>query len=287
MIDLMGGKDPWAASTSGERLLFMLLQNHKEWRFLADTLQQTGLRLGRRFGGLTNFFVGASVLHLQQRLLRLAHDVRDQFPLDRYQQTKTLRARACDIIQLTPLEYSGDFGALIGEILTSAEQMPKEPSPGLKRVVIKNSPDYCYSCGRHFGAVTEDAPGGLAPTVDHLWPRALGGDSVEENLLPACGACNSAKGHIAAWQMAWIQPIVFSDIDEVNALRSLPKEAKMALHVRAAMVYAQQRGSSLKDAFLTIGPLEAPARIDGDQGFDFFNLRVHDESRTDVRWEPN
>ena len=287
MIDLISDGDPWVSETSGERLLFMLLQNHLEWRFLADTLQGTGLRLGRRFSSLTSFFVGASILHLQQRLLRLAHDVREQYPLDRSQQVTTLRARSCDTIQLTPLEYKGDFGVFIEEVLASAEQMPKEPSRGLKRTVIRNSPNYCYSCGREFGAFFEDAPEGLKPTVDHVWPRALGGDTIEANLLPACGACNSAKGHIAAWQMAWIQPIVFADIDEAHALGSLAKEAKMALHVRAAMSYAQQNGSSLKEAFLAIGPREPPVRIDSEQGFDFFNLRVHDESRTSVTWTPN
>ncbi|HVI98300.1 MAG TPA: HNH endonuclease signature motif containing protein [Sphingomonas sp.] len=288
MIELLGDKDPWVATTAGERLLFLLLRNHQEWRVLADSLTGAKLQIGRRYDNLSSFFVGASVLHLQQRLLRLAHDVRDQVP-DRWQQAAELRARACDIIQLTPLDYDGDFGALIEEVLTSAEQMPKEPGPGLKRLVLQNGPDSCYSCGRLFGAIYEDAPApdGLKATADHIWPRALGGDTNEANLLPACPSCNSAKGHIAAWQMAWIQPVVFADVDEINGLRSLQREVKMALHVRAAMAYAQKNGSTLRDALLAIGPREAPVRIDPDQGYDFFNLRVHDDIRTNVEWTPN
>jgi 5-methylcytosine-specific restriction endonuclease McrA len=288
MIELLGDNDPWVATTSGERLLFMLLRNHQEWRVLADSLRDARLRLGRRYDNLSSFFVGASVLHLQQRLLRLAVDVRDQVP-DRWEQAKELRKRACDIIQLTPIEYSGDYGALIEEVLTSAEQMPKEPSPGLKRLVIQNGPHSCYSCGRLFGAIYDDAPepDGLIATADHIWPRALGGDTIAENLLPACPSCNGAKGHIASWQMAWIQPVVFADVDEANGLRSLQRELKMALHVRAAMTYAQENGSTLRDALLAIGPREPPVRIDADQGYDFFNLRVHDDIRTGVNWTPN
>ena len=286
MIDLISDNDPWVSTTSGERLLFMLLQNHEEWRVLADALQKADLRLGRRYSSLSNYFFGASILHLQQRLLRLAHDVRNQFPLDRLQQISTLRARACDVIQLTPIEYRGDFGALIEEVLTSAEQMHREPAPGLKRLVFRNCPKSCYSCGREFGGIFEDEPEGLKPTADHVWPRALGGDTSEENLLPACGSCNSAKGHIAAWQMAWIQPIVFADVDETKSLKSLQLGVKLALHVRAAMVYAQQNGSTLKNAFLAIGPRESPTRVDSEQGYDFFNLRVHDEIRTSVNWIP-
>lgn len=85
MIELMGDNDPWIPTTSGERLLFMLLRHHHEWRVLAGLLKDAKLRLGRRYDNLSSFFVGASVLHLQQRLLRLAHDVRDQVP-DRWQQ---------------------------------------------------------------------------------------------------------------------------------------------------------------------------------------------------------
>lgn len=289
VIELLSNRAPWVATTAGERLLFLLLDRHDEWRILADTLQGASLLMGRRYGNLTNFFVGASVLHLQQRLLRLAHDIREQFPLDREQQTKELRARICDVIELTPLHYSGDFSEFVQEVLTSAEQMQKHPSITLKRAVIRGGPASCYSCGRMFGVAYEDAPGpdGLIATADHIWPRALGGDTVLENLLPACPRCNGAKSHIASWQMAWIQPIVFSDIDEESGLRSLPREVRVALHIRAAMSYAQVNGSSLKDALLAIGPREAPVRIDADQGYDFFNLRVHDAARTSVNWMPN
>jgi len=287
MIEMIGQSQPWVPTTSGERLLFMLLEHHRECRHLAETLATANLKLGRRYADLSSFFIGASVLHLQQRLLRLAHDVRDATPFDRLEQIKALRAQVCDVIDLTPLVYGGNFSSLIEEILISAEQMPKAPSKNLKKLVVANGPTACYSCGRDFGGVFEDAPEGLQATADHVWPRALGGDTIEDNLLSACPSCNSAKGHIAAWQMAWIQPIVFADVDEENGLKSLQREAKMALHIRAAMSYAQQNGSTLKNALLAIGPREPPVRIDGAQGYDFFNLRVHDAVRTNVDWTPN
>ncbi|WP_420566410.1 HNH endonuclease [Thalassobaculum sp.] len=282
-----GPWDPWVATTAGERLLFKLIQHHQEWKVLDDILKNADLRLGRRFEGLSSFFVGASILHLQQRLLRLAQDIRNQVD-DRWEQGEMLRAKIHDVIQLTSIEYRGDFSALVEEVLAGAEQMHKEPPSTLSRLVRRNHKEECYSCGRIFGAIYKDAPApnGLSATVDHIWPRALGGDTIEENLLPACPSCNSAKGHIAAWQMAWIQPVVFSDADEVNGLDSLRREVKIALHVRAAMAYAHANGSTLQDAFVAIGPREPPVRIDADQGYDFFNLRTHDDIRTNVRWIP-
>ncbi|WP_107676153.1 HNH endonuclease [Agrobacterium sp. LAD9] len=287
MIEFIDDPEPWHPTTSGERLLFLLLANHKEARYLAGALFETGLRFGRRYGDWSNFLVGASLLHLQQRLIRLADDVRYVFPTNRDDQLRELRARTCDVIQLTPIEYSANFGDLIEEILVSAEQMHRVPGPGLRKLVFRAGPHHCYSCGRLFGAVFEDAPDGLQATADHVWPRALGGDSNESNLLPACEQCNSAKSDLATWHTAWIQPVVFSDADDQDDLPPpVPRKVQMALHMRAAMAYARANGTTLRDAFLTIGPRDRPAKIDQDQGYDFFNMRVHDEGRTMVKWIP-
>lgn len=35
---------------------------------------------------------------------------------------------------------------------------------------------------------------GRATTADHVTPRAEGGDDAADNLRPACGPCNSARG---------------------------------------------------------------------------------------------
>lgn len=39
----------------------------------------------------------------------------------------------------------------------------------------------------------EDQPRGRALQVDHVVPRALGGDDSPRNLVPACGECNRAR----------------------------------------------------------------------------------------------
>lgn len=40
------------ATTAGERLLFLLLNRHDEWRILAEILQDASLLMGRRYGDL-------------------------------------------------------------------------------------------------------------------------------------------------------------------------------------------------------------------------------------------
>lgn len=36
--------------------------------------------------------------------------------------------------------------------------------------------------------------GGLRPTVDHVIPRSLGGETTIENLVTSCSPCNNKKG---------------------------------------------------------------------------------------------
>lgn len=286
MIEFLTGKDPWIATTSGERLLFALLHHHSDWRVLSSALKTANVQMARRCDSLTNFFVGASILHLQQRLIRQAQDVREVHPFARSLQAEELRIRAEHVLGLSPSTYTGNFIELIDEVLNSAEKLTANLSPGLKKRIKRAGPNHCHSCGLQFGIVPPNGEKILEATADHVWPRALGGDTSEDNLIPTCDICNSKKGHIAAWQMAWIQPIVFSDVDEENSLKAFPRDLQIALHIRAAMAYAQDNGTTLKDAFLTIGPREKISRIDPEQGYDFFNLRVHDPVRTNVNWIP-
>ena len=58
----------------------------------------------------------------------------------------------------------------------------------MKRQRIFERDDYrCVYCGEQFPA--EEL------TVDHVQPRVRGGDRSDGNLVTACGACNTLKGH--------------------------------------------------------------------------------------------
>lgn len=58
----------------------------------------------------------------------------------------------------------------------------------MKRLRIFERDDYrCVYCGERFPA--EEL------TLDHVQPRVRGGDRSDGNLVTACGACNTLKGH--------------------------------------------------------------------------------------------
>ncbi|MFO7524189.1 MAG: HNH endonuclease [Ignavibacteriaceae bacterium] len=53
-----------------------------------------------------------------------------------------------------------------------------------RRNILRRDGYKCAYCGR----------GDLPLTVDHIIPRARGGDDVWENLISACTKCNNKKG---------------------------------------------------------------------------------------------
>lgn len=58
----------------------------------------------------------------------------------------------------------------------------------MRREAVFARDDYrCAYCGERFPAE--------ALSVDHVQPRARGGDNSGGNLVSACGACNTRKGH--------------------------------------------------------------------------------------------
>ena len=55
--------------------------------------------------------------------------------------------------------------------------------------------DKCYYCGRKRN---ENQP--LKITLDHIYPRSLGGPTIPQNLIPACRKCNSLKENMTPEQ---------------------------------------------------------------------------------------
>jgi hypothetical protein len=56
-----------------------------------------------------------------------------------------------------------------------------------RKEIFERDAYQCVYCGTQFPA--EEL------TLDHVQPRVRGGDRSEGNLVTACGACNTLKGH--------------------------------------------------------------------------------------------
>lgn len=63
-----------------------------------------------------------------------------------------------------------------------------------KRGVLVRDNHRCVYCGAK------------ATTIDHVWPRALGGEDSYENCVACCEPCNSAKGSRTIEELGWSVP---------------------------------------------------------------------------------
>lgn len=69
----------------------------------------------------------------------------------------------------------------------------------IKRQTIFERDNFtCWMCERHCPPDSA-VPHPLAPTIDHIVPRSLGGTDDEDNLATACFQCNSRRG--ASWSI--------------------------------------------------------------------------------------
>jgi hypothetical protein len=73
----------------------------------------------------------------------------------------------------------------------------------------------CYMCGFDLDPTVDDQDARFV-TIEHLWPSSLGGDSIFENLMPACLRCQRDKAHGIPWAWVAVQNIVL-DIEPSDA----------------------------------------------------------------------
>ncbi|MES3100520.1 HNH endonuclease [Sphingomonas faeni] len=270
------------ASSFGEALLFQLLRYHRELPLLVESVDRLGVSLCGRSDDLADFYVGSTVMNIHMRLVKLAVDIREERErLD--DQIALFRVRAAAQLGLSHLTYGADLDDLARLAIRCAEMSARDGvPPNMTQAAAIETAGRCYSCGLYF--TDEDELGPLVRTGDHVWPASLGGDTVLSNMLPACGRCNSAKQHMAVWQMCWLQPEVYSYSKWSRASVIMANAVKMALHTRAAFDHAHVAGSTLKTAFLAIGARESVEVIDDDSSIDFFNMRVHSPKSSPTDW---
>lgn len=132
---------------------------------------------------------------------------------------------------------------------------------------------WCYLCGVELDYDPTDLKAHDRFTLDHVWPQAYGGDSSEENLLPACAACNVRKAHTASWSLYPIQSLIVGT--HQHELQLMPKEMRFAVRARAAQKLTHS-GLSLRESYLELGRPLTPLIVDTAQAVDVFNLRIPD-----------
>jgi 5-methylcytosine-specific restriction endonuclease McrA len=259
------------AATDGEELCNLIdrrILARAPWVELETALEATG-----RSDHLTAFFRQLVAVSVTGRIVSGGNALADAMGLDE----PVFRSEFGDLLRYyvrIPFQLSDDVYRFAVRAVRAARE-PFRNSTGNKiRSWSMQSHPHCYMCGTILDFV--GPPSHRSYTCEHIWPRAYGGNSTTENLLPACSSCNSnKKAHFATWVMPSVQSLMLGWSPNDARLQEIDGSLKFALHNRAAQRLASSLGCTLKDAFLRLGPWDS-VRVSNDADVvDFFNLENH------------
>jgi 5-methylcytosine-specific restriction endonuclease McrA len=178
-------------------------------------------------------------------------------------------------------------GKLARLVATSVTASNHKTSDNLRDGLVRwarNNHQSCYMCGNTLNFNLDKNAFQLNDiTLDHLWPQAYGGDSIEENILPACRVCNTGKKQdYPSWVGCNIHTLMIGSQPSENALKSVGGHFKFALYNRAALHFANREKITLKNAYLRMGPwTDDPWFLDEDEIGDFFNITNYNPERVE------
>jgi 5-methylcytosine-specific restriction endonuclease McrA len=177
--------------TCGEHLYAYLFQFSIETKFL-DRFEEKHLTFTRNSNGYRLFIQEAFAINLLKRLLYHAEKVNERFDRENPVFLKELGK----IIESIGLERMNREGRLVRLTRDALSQRSRGIGDGLRKKMLQHSKRdnaSCYLCGRILNYQLAQKQRDDDITLDHVWPRSLGGDSEESNLLPSCRKCNEHK----------------------------------------------------------------------------------------------
>lgn len=266
------------SATDGERLCQFV--NHRllvgaPWGALGSALESTG-----RHADLVEFYRQVTAVALTGRVvsagISLSQTAGTQDPSFKKEFTELSR------------EYIGIPNGLLNEFFRFSYRAVEAALEPLKNSVRNQIEQYarrvhpnCYMCGASLRFDEQETHSSY--TCEHVWPRSYGGNSIVENLLPACRSCNSLKkASFATWVMPAIQSLVLGLSPADDKLQEIHGSFKFAIHYRAAQRLAIAGHMTLKSAFLRLGPWQDVRIRDSSDIVDVFNLENHSPERAAV-----
>jgi HNH endonuclease len=261
-------------TTTGEDLFF-LVKNHvlpslgpsrSAWVALRDVFDNVSGSTG-----FDAFVRGAVAVHAVRRLIRLWQHETEQ-PVAEHLRVR--RAAALATTEVFPGLDQGLATRLARLVIAAVNACHRPVSSGIRKGLLAISSIHsCYLCGFALDAKADDADNAFL-TLEHLWPTSLGGDSVEDNLLPACRRCQEAKGDAVSWEWLNVHNLVLPPGASDAALKAVPWSVRIARHYMHVIGACERDKMHLKQAFLCIGPIAGLAYRGGAAPVTFFDLQT-------------
>jgi hypothetical protein len=253
-------------STDGEVLYDILVK-----RFVNNTsglkdsmLNLQNFDIGGRKSDFADYYSGIFCFNLTARLIKSAKFLIEQPDIGDALQFGNMLEFLCNQLNISEFSFKkSDVHLLVNLSFEAARSSEQTISNTTKKSLIRDMDEFsCYICGREVFIENEDPK--YVMQYEHVWPRSYGGNSSNENLLPACSCCNNAKGSMLLWQDSHVHSFILKPNPSADEITRIPRIAKIAKHRQAIFEYACSKHSTLKEAAVEIGP------------YDFANIEFSD-----------
>jgi hypothetical protein len=126
----------------------------------------------------------------------------------------------------------------------------------------------CFFCGTSLEFVRKGQPN--SATVDHLWPRAMGGKSESPNLVVACMSCNQAKAdYVDASDYHFEEMCLVTDKGDDQFEADFKRQYRMAI-----LTSSNYRCATCEVPASYVGELTF-SRLEEDDIWHFLNVGVY------------
>jgi hypothetical protein len=257
--------------TPGEHLFQFVLRDI----FLSESYSTVRaldmLGVGSRGEELSQYFVGVSAMNIVGRCIKKAQRVRD------IDDESLHHAEMATFLQrvLGLANKGDDLVDQFARLSLRAAAVSGRPINRSTRQAVRQGRTEipCYLCGIMCLDVTDEPKDEIQ--YEHLWPSSFGGESTADNLLPSCWACNQKKEAMLLWHTGHLFSFVLKPSPSEEELKSITRREKIARHMKTIFEYACDRGCTLKEAALEVGPFNTQGivPIELADAMDFFNFQ--------------
>ena len=265
--------------TQGEKLCNFLLEkvlHIPPWEKLEQALAATG-----RNAQLVEMFREITAVNMTGRLVVGGVSIAKQVGIDNPIYGDMLSSLLRDAAPVR-FELESELFRFVDRAVRAALRGPSKKEMKKHRNHAIQNQACCYMCGVRLDF--DDKHSIQRYTLEHIWPQKYGGDSDDENFLPACHSCNNGKkSDFASWAMTSVQALIYPiDSDDnrmMDTLTHVGGTYRFAIHYRKAQALARAKNTTLKKAFLFLGPWCDLLRVPNRRLVaDFFNLENHREN---------
>lgn len=264
---MMRGHTP---STSGEVLYKFIEEKVLITNSLSEMEKLAVMQVGARSEEHASYFFGFACASIFSRLIKKTERVLEE---GRPSPEKTIARYIEDTLEIYSFSQDKISYRIAALAVSAAESSHKNiPSSVIKAVNGEKIRLNCYICGNLLQKDSEDPTACLE--YEHIWPSCYGGNSISENILPACKRCNKAKGDMLLWHTAHIGAFCLKPNPSTDEMTRVTRPLIVAAHMKKIFNHAILNRISLKESALRVGPI-SPDRHKSphpEDARDFFNF---------------